>query len=482
MVDPAYLARFPGLSQAFRDENANLRPYVADLATTFPLLFYMLATDTGPFARRTETLHLIELGKPLAIVAATYGLPLCLRRIPPEACSEGLNWFAWSGRASIALANSIPDDPAQAATWLSRIIYAGSRCDERFALWVARHCKANPKSPVDRKTLLGLAIFAWFSLRPHEQLAPITTVPWSPQFSFKRATKEAAAWWTRLRILATVGHSSITDSWLRGGVSGGFEFVPIMTLEALQAERAIMLNCVDTYAHRIAADRCRIFAVRQNGKSVATLEIAPTSNGKIVIAQLRGVRNQPVTADVHPAARSWFESQSDLMSKIRIRNNLAQIMERVAELLAPYREAIRGEPLEDHIGAAAVAQMPRLRQPLDRPPRRAVRRPVAQAIELRIPIQSILDVVSRHYRVSASDILAPRRHHSVTLPRQVGMYLSHRLNECPLHQTGNGFGGRDQTTALIAVRKVEDRLRTDPYFRDEIEQLKTQLTRNLKRR
>lgn len=481
MVDPVYLSRFPGLSQAFRDENANLRPYVADVATTFPLLFYMLATDTGPFARRAETLHLIELGKPLAAVAAAYGLPLCLRRIPPEACSERFNWFAWSGRASVALANSIPDDPVQAATWLSRIFYAGSRCDERFALWVARHCKPSPKASVDRKTLLGLAIFAWFSFRPHEQLAPITTVPWSPQFSLKRATKEAAAWWTRLRILAAAGHHPIADSWLRGGASGGFEFVPIMALEALQAERAIMRNCVDTYAHRIASDRCRIFAVRKEGKSVATLEIAPTSNGSIVIAQLRGVRNEAAPAAVHAAARAWFEGQSDLVSKIRIRQNLAQVMERVAELVAPYREAIRGEAPEEKI-IAPVAEMPRIRQPLDRQRRPGARPPVAQAIELRVPIQNILDVVSRHYQVSASDILAPRRHHSVTLPRQVGIYLSHRLNECPLHQTGNGFGGRDQTTALIAVRKVEDRLRTDPYFRDEVEQLKAQLIRNLKRR
>ncbi|MBS0242721.1 MAG: hypothetical protein JSS20_11135, partial [Proteobacteria bacterium] len=113
MTNSSVFDRFPDLPRDPADK-ADLSPYLADLATTFPLLFHMLATDTGDFAHRAAVLRLVENGEPLAKAAIAYKLPLCLRRVPPEACRGRLGWFGWSKNASAALANHVPRDPRNA--------------------------------------------------------------------------------------------------------------------------------------------------------------------------------------------------------------------------------------------------------------------------------------------------------------------------------------------------------------------------------
>ena len=93
----------------------------------------------------------------------------------------------------------------------------------------------------------------------------------------------------------------------------------------------------------------------------------------------------------------------------------------------------------------------------------------------RIKIEDILRLVSRHYGVSKSDILSPRRHRSVVWPRQIGMYLSKQLTTRSLPEIGRRFGDRDHTTVLHAIRKIEGEISNDTRLKDEIEELKRQL-------
>ena len=76
----------------------------------------------------------------------------------------------------------------------------------------------------------------------------------------------------------------------------------------------------------------------------------------------------------------------------------------------------------------------------------------------RIKIDEIQKMVSRHYGVSKSDLLSERRHRSVVWPRQIGMYLSKQLTSRSLPEIGRRFGGRDHTTVLHAIRKIENEL------------------------
>jgi chromosomal replication initiator protein len=94
----------------------------------------------------------------------------------------------------------------------------------------------------------------------------------------------------------------------------------------------------------------------------------------------------------------------------------------------------------------------------------------------RIKIEDILRIISRHYGVSKGDILSQRRHRSVVWPRQIGMYLAKQLTSRSLPEIGRRFGNRDHTTVLHAIRKIDGELNGNTRLRDEIEDLKKQLS------
>ena len=93
----------------------------------------------------------------------------------------------------------------------------------------------------------------------------------------------------------------------------------------------------------------------------------------------------------------------------------------------------------------------------------------------RVKIEDIQRVVARQYNVSRADLLSSRRTANVVRPRQVAMYLAKLLTLRSLPEIGRRFGGRDHTTVLHAVRKIENLVTTDSTLAGEIELLKRQL-------
>ncbi len=93
----------------------------------------------------------------------------------------------------------------------------------------------------------------------------------------------------------------------------------------------------------------------------------------------------------------------------------------------------------------------------------------------RVRIEDIQRVVARQYNVSRADLLSSRRTANVVRPRQVAMYLAKVLTLRSLPEIGRRFGGRDHTTVLHAVRKIENLAGNDSAFAEEIEALKRQL-------
>jgi len=90
----------------------------------------------------------------------------------------------------------------------------------------------------------------------------------------------------------------------------------------------------------------------------------------------------------------------------------------------------------------------------------------------RVRIEDIQRVVARHYNVSKADLLSSRRTRTIVRPRQVAMYLAKVLTPRSLPEIGRRFGGRDHTTVLHAVRKIEDLIQGDKTLAEEIELLK----------
>ena len=93
----------------------------------------------------------------------------------------------------------------------------------------------------------------------------------------------------------------------------------------------------------------------------------------------------------------------------------------------------------------------------------------------RVKIEDIQRIVARHYNVSRGDLLSSRRTANVVRPRQVAMYLAKTLTLRSLPEIGRRFGGRDHTTVLHAVRKIEHLVGNDTALAEEIEVLKRQL-------
>jgi chromosomal replication initiator protein len=93
----------------------------------------------------------------------------------------------------------------------------------------------------------------------------------------------------------------------------------------------------------------------------------------------------------------------------------------------------------------------------------------------RVKIEDIQKLVASHYSVSRADILSSRRTAAVVKPRQVAMFLAKILTPRSLPEIGRRFGGRDHTTVLHAVRKIEALLQNDPTLRDTLELLKRML-------
>jgi chromosomal replication initiator protein len=105
----------------------------------------------------------------------------------------------------------------------------------------------------------------------------------------------------------------------------------------------------------------------------------------------------------------------------------------------------------------------------------AVRDLVYSTEPKRIKIEDIQRTVARHFNVSRADMLSSRRTANVVRPRQIAMYLAKTLTLRSLPEIGRRFGGRDHTTVLHAVRKIEALSDKDQTLAEEIEVLKRML-------
>jgi chromosomal replication initiator protein len=101
-----------------------------------------------------------------------------------------------------------------------------------------------------------------------------------------------------------------------------------------------------------------------------------------------------------------------------------------------------------------------------------VLRDLLRAHERRVTIEDIQKLVAEHYRIRIADMHSARRARAVARPRQVAMYLAKQLTPRSLPEIGRKFGGRDHTTVMHAIRKIEELRSTDPVLSEDIEALR----------
>ena len=84
-----------------------------------------------------------------------------------------------------------------------------------------------------------------------------------------------------------------------------------------------------------------------------------------------------------------------------------------------------------------------------------------------VTLENIIRTVARYYNIKIQDLTGARRTRSIARPRQIAMALAKELTNHSLPEIGEQFGGRDHTTVLHAVRKIEELKKTDDKIRDD---------------
>jgi len=97
---------------------------------------------------------------------------------------------------------------------------------------------------------------------------------------------------------------------------------------------------------------------------------------------------------------------------------------------------------------------------------------VLRANDRRVTIEEIQKRVAEHFNIRFADMHSARRARAVARPRQIAMYLSKQLTSRSLPEIGRKFGGRDHTTVMHAVRKVEELSQADSSFCEDVDLLR----------
>jgi chromosomal replication initiator protein len=100
---------------------------------------------------------------------------------------------------------------------------------------------------------------------------------------------------------------------------------------------------------------------------------------------------------------------------------------------------------------------------------------ILRSTDRKITIDDIQRKVSDHYNIRLSDLIGPKRVRTYARPRQVAMFLAKTLTNRSLPEIGRRFGGRDHTTVMHGVKRIEELRATDAQIADDLELLRRSL-------
>lgn len=96
---------------------------------------------------------------------------------------------------------------------------------------------------------------------------------------------------------------------------------------------------------------------------------------------------------------------------------------------------------------------------------------ISQTAPKKISIETVLKAVTDHYRMGLNDLKSKNRSSGVAFSRHVAMYLCRNLVDASTIKIGSELGGRDHSTVIHGIQRIEEKLEGDPAFRNEIEGL-----------
>ncbi|MGR3342245.1 MAG: chromosomal replication initiator protein DnaA [Paracoccaceae bacterium] len=100
---------------------------------------------------------------------------------------------------------------------------------------------------------------------------------------------------------------------------------------------------------------------------------------------------------------------------------------------------------------------------------------ILRASDRKVTVEEIQRKVAEHYNIRLSDIIGPKRVRTIARPRQVAMFLAKRMTTRSLPEIGRRFGGRDHTTVMHGVRRIEELKIKDHQIAEDLELLRRNL-------
>ncbi|QDO98004.1 chromosomal replication initiator protein DnaA [Ferrovibrio terrae] len=177
-----------------------------------------------------------------------------------------------------------------------------------------------------------------------------------------------------------------------------------------------------------------------------------------------------LVADIHPTD---FELRLSILQAKAEKNGLTNIPQDVLEFLAR-RITSNVRELEGALNRiSAYASL--VGKPVTVTSAQEVLQDLLRANDRKVTIEEIQKRVAEHYSIRFADMHSPRRARAVARPRQVAMYLAKQLTSRSLPEIGRKFGGRDHTTVMHAVRKIEELREIDAAFAEDIDLLRRKL-------
>jgi chromosomal replication initiator protein len=208
--------------------------------------------------------------------------------------------------------------------------------------------------------------------------------------------------------------------------------------------------------------------VDQNRQVIISADKSP-SDLEGVEERMRSRLGWGLVADIHPTT---YELRLGIL-QAKAEQSSGDIPVKVLEFLA-HKITSNVRELEGALNRI-LAHATLVGRPITLETTQEVLHDLLRANDRRVTIEEIQKRVSAHFNVRIADMHSARRARAVARPRQVAMYLSKQLTSRSLPEIGRKFGGRDHTTVMHAVRKVEELKATDSSFAEDVELLRRML-------
>ena len=216
-------------------------------------------------------------------------------------------------------------------------------------------------------------------------------------------------------------------------------------------------------------------ALMEDGRRVVFSADRPPSALTEVDARLRSHLSAGLVCGIEPADRSLRLGilERKLTSLSRQLNQGISARSEVMQFLADrFTDSVR--ELEGALNTL-VARTGEGLSRLSLDEAQAILRPHLRGAEKRITVDDIQKAASEHFGLKQADLISERRNRSIARPRQAAMWLAKQLTTRSLPDIGRRFGGRDHTTVLHAVRRIEALKAGDPQLARDLETLTRKL-------